>query len=94
MFELIDAFQKILQKITKDHTVDLATDHVSVKDRMNAIIEILEEKGSIDFMELFTGVVEKHYFIVSFLALLELMKLNLLRVVQSSQSGIIRLFYQ
>jgi segregation and condensation protein A len=94
LFELIDAFQKILQKVTKDHTVDLATDRVSVKDRMNAIIEVLEEKGSIAFMELFTGVVEKHFFIVTFLALLELMKLNLLRVVQSSQSGIIRLFYQ
>jgi hypothetical protein len=32
--------------------------------------------------------------IVTFLALLELMKLNLVRAVQSIDSGIIRLFYQ
>jgi len=94
LFELIDAFQKILQKVTRDHTVDLSTDRVSVKDRMNAMIEILEAKGSLAFHELFADVVEKHFFIVTFLALLELMKLNLVRAVQSAQSGIIRVFYQ
>jgi segregation and condensation protein A len=94
LFELIDAFQKILQKVAKDHTVDLASDRVSVKDRMTAMIDILEEKGSVAFSELFEDTVEKHFFIVTFLALLELMKLNLVRAVQSSQSGIIRIFYQ
>ncbi len=94
LFELIDAFQKILQKITKDHTVDLASEPVSVKDRMNAIIAVIEERGSITFFELFEGLPEKKFLIVTFLALLELMKLNLVRVVQSTQSGIIRLFYQ
>lgn len=94
LFELIDAFQKILQKVAKDHTVDLATDRVSVRDRMTEMIEILEEKGSVAFSELFGDTVEKHFLIVTFLALLELMKLNLARVVQSSQSGIIRIFYQ
>jgi segregation and condensation protein A len=94
LFELIDAFQKILQKIAKDHTVDLATEQISVKDRMNAIIAVIEEKGSITFDELLEGPPEKSFLIVTFLALLELMKMNLVRVVQSTQSGIIRLFYQ
>ncbi len=94
LFELIDAFQKILQKIAKDHTVDLATERISVQDRMNAIIAVIEQQGSITFYELFEGLPEKRFLIVTFLALLELMKLNLVRVVQSSQSGIIRLFYQ
>ncbi|MEJ2038887.1 MAG: segregation/condensation protein A, partial [Desulfosarcinaceae bacterium] len=94
LFELIDAFQKILQKVAKEHTVDLASDQVSVKDRMTAMVQILEDKGSVAFSELFGDIVEKHFFIVTFLALLELMKLNLVRAVQSSQSGIIRIFYQ
>ena len=94
LFELIDAFQKILQNITKDHQVDLAADQVSVKQRMNDMVSILEEKGSITFEELFTGTPEKPFFIATFLALLELMKLNLIRVVQSIQSSIIRIFYQ
>lgn len=94
LFELIDAFQRILQKVSKDHTVDMSTDTVSVKDRMNAIIAELEEKGSIAFLEMFPHNPQRTDIIVTFLALLELMKLNLVRVVQSSQSGVIRLFYQ
>lgn len=94
LFELIDAFQRVLQRVSKDHTVEIPSDEVSVKDRMNDIVDVIEEKGSVVFTELFKVTDEKRYVIVTFLALLELMKLNLIRVAQSSQSGIIRLFYQ
>ncbi|MGD9367099.1 MAG: segregation/condensation protein A [Desulfobacteraceae bacterium] len=94
LFELIDAFQRVLQKVTKDHTVEIPTDEVSVKDRMNEIVDVLEEKGSVAFADLFGDRIEKRYMIVTFLALLELMKLNLIRVAQTTQSGVIRLFYQ
>jgi segregation and condensation protein A len=94
LFELIDAFQRILQKVSKEHTVDMAAERVSVKDRMNAIIAVLEEKGSIAFLEMFPQEPRRMDLIVTFLALLELMKMNLVRVVQGSQSGTIRLFYQ
>ena len=94
LFELIEAFQRILQRTGKDHTVDMAADQVSVKDRMNAIVRLLEDQGSIVFMDLFDQQPEKPFIIATFLALLELMKLNLVHVVQNSQSGTIRLFYQ
>lgn len=94
LFELIDAFQKILNKISLIHTVDMASDQISIKDRMNELITVMEEKGSITFTELFEGACEKSYIIVTFLAVLELMKLSLAHVVQHAQSGIIRIFYQ
>ena len=94
LFELIDAFQRILQKVSKEHTVDLSADTISVKDRMNAIINELEEKGSIAFLEMFPENPQRMDIIVTFLALLELMKLNLARVAQHAQSGTIRIFYQ
>lgn len=94
LFELIDAFQRILQRVSKEHTVDLSAETVSVKDRMNTIIQVLEEKGTITFLEIFPQDPKRADIIVTFLALLELMKLNLIRVVQSAQSGTIRLFYQ
>jgi segregation and condensation protein A len=94
LFELIDAFQRILEKVTRDHVVDLSVDTISVKDRMNAIIAVLEEKGSISFLEMFPANVQKMDIIATFLALLELMRMNLVRVVQSAQNGTIRLFYQ
>ncbi len=94
LFELIDAFQRILQKVSKEHTVDMAAERVSVRDRMNVIIAVLEEKGSIAFLEMFPQEPQRMDLIVTFLALLELMKMNLVRVVQGAQSGTIRLFYQ
>jgi segregation and condensation protein A len=94
LFELIDAFQQILSRVSKDHTIDFSTDRVSVKDRMNALIEILEEKGSIAFLDIFPENPVKMDIIVTFLALLELMKMSLVRAVQSPESKIIRLFYQ
>ena len=94
LFELIDAFQRVMDRVSKDHTVDLTTDQVSVKERMNEIVAILEKKGAIVFTDLFANRAEKPFFIASFLALLELMKMNLVRVAQNKQDGILRLFYQ
>ncbi|MBT8342818.1 MAG: segregation/condensation protein A, partial [Desulfatitalea sp.] len=94
LFELIDAFQRILQRVSKSHTVDLSTEGISVKERMNQIIALLEERGSITFLEMFPDPLRKMDIVVTFLALLELMKLNLVRAVQNVQSGTIRLFYQ
>jgi segregation and condensation protein A len=72
----------------------MASDQISIKERMNELIAVMEEKGSITFTELFDDASEKSYIIVTFLAVLELMKLSLTHVVQHAQSGIIRIFYQ
>ncbi len=94
LFELIDAFQRVLNRVGRDHTVEIPTDEISVKDRMNDIIAVIEDKGSVTFSELFQATDAKRYVIITFLALLELMKMTLVRAAQSAQSGIIRLFYQ
>ena len=93
LFELIDAFQKILDKMAPDHRVDMTAERISVKERMTQIIDLLEEKGSAAFDELFDKIVDKGDIIVTFLAVLEMVKLNLIKVVQHVQTGIIRIFY-
>lgn len=93
LFELIDAFKKILDSASGDHKIDLSADRISVKDRVDEIIEILENKKSIVFNDLFTAGVDKKELIVTFLAILEMVKLGLVQITQHIQSGIIRLFY-
>jgi len=93
LFELIDAFQKVLDKLAPDHRVDMTTERISVKERMTQIVDLLEVKGSAAFDELFDKLVEKGDIIVTFLAVLEMVKLNLVKVVQHVQTGIIRIFY-
>ena len=60
LFELIDAFQKILERIPDDHLVDMRADEISVKDRITQIIDILETKKSITFIELFSDDTDKN----------------------------------
>jgi segregation and condensation protein A len=93
LFELIDAFQKILENLPTEHRVDLTADRISVKDRISEIVDILETRGSVTFGELFSSDVDKNEIIVTFLAILEMVKLCLVRIMQHVQTGIIRLFY-
>jgi segregation and condensation protein A len=93
LFELIDAFQKILEKIPDDHRVEMTADEISVKDRITQIIDILEAKQSITFSELFSDSPNRHEIIVTFLAVLEMVKLTLIRIVQHVHTGVIRIFY-
>jgi segregation and condensation protein A len=93
LFELIDAFQKILDNLPSDQLVEFTPDRVSVKERITEIVDILEEKGSVTFGELFAPDAAKGEVIVTFLAILEMVKLSLVRVAQHVQTGIIRLFY-
>jgi len=94
LFELIDAFRKILDDVSGEHHVDLYTERISVKERINQIIDVLEKKGSVAFDELFLESRARADVIVTFLAVLEMVKLSLLRITQHVQTGVIRMFYQ
>jgi segregation and condensation protein A len=93
LFELIDAFQKILDRIPDEHRVEMTADEISVKDKISQITDILEDKGSITFLELFSDHPDRREVIITFLAILEMVKLTLIRIVQNLNTGIIRVFY-
>lgn len=94
LFELIDAFRRIMENLPRDHQVDLSDEKLSVKDRIAEIVAVLEQKQSVTLGELFTPDQGKPMLIVTFLAILEMAKLGLVEVSQQVQTGIIRLFYQ
>ena len=93
LFELIDAFQKTLEKLPGDQRMEFMADKISVKERITQITDILEAKGSTTFAELFSENPDKSEVIVTFLAILEMVKLALIRIVQHTQTGVMRLFY-
>ncbi len=93
LFELIDAFQQILNKISPDDKVRIAADSISVKNRISQLADIFESKESVTFEELFPAGAVKSEVIVTFLAILEMVRLSLVRIVQHVQTGVIRLFY-
>lgn len=93
LFELMDAFQKLLERIPASQQIDMTTDRISVKDRINELIDIFEKEGSVTFDQLFDENFTKSELVATFLAILEMVKLALVSIGQNVQSGIIRLFY-
>ncbi len=94
LFELIDAFQQILKNISAEERLELTSDSISVKDRISELVELFEEKKSLTFEELFADAPHKSDVIITFLAILEMVKLCLVRLAQHSHTGMIRLFYE
>jgi segregation and condensation protein A len=91
-FDLLNAFQKILKskEFIKDYEVKVST--FSVADRLTYILEILNSAETVTFDSLFTVLNTRQEVIVTFLALLELMRLKLLRIQQVNQFDPIRIY--
>jgi segregation and condensation protein A len=94
LFDLIQAYHQLLQRTAGQIGMRIISEKISVKEKMTEIINTLEEKGTITFRELISEHPTKIEIIVTFLAILEIAKLNLARIVQSSKVGIMRLFYK
>lgn len=83
LFSLMEAFKDILKKAPSVHTVDITVDRFKVQDKINRILETLEDAGSVVFSELFEEGAVKGEVIVTFLAILELAKLLMIKVRQA-----------
>ena len=92
VFDLFKAYQKILdsKSFEKDYEIDIT--EMSVTDRIQYILDILNSSDSVTFESFFTVLNSKQEIIVTFLAILELMRLKLLRVQQSQHFETIRIY--
>lgn len=92
VFDLLNAFQNILRnrEFKKNYEIKIST--TSVSDRITHILEILNATESVTFESLFTVLNTKQEVIVTFLALLELIRLKLVRIQQMKHFDSIRLY--
>lgn len=86
MFDLLGAFKRLLEAAPVEvRTITRET--LTVKDRMSTIVEMLEKNDSIRFEEVFKDTITKSQIIVTFLAMLELLRLGLARAYQEREFG-------
>lgn len=92
VFDLLKAYQKILgtKSFEKDYEIEIT--EMSVTGRIQHIMEILNASESVTFGSLFTVLNSKQEVVVTFLAILELMRLKLLRVQQTRHFETIRIY--
>lgn len=78
--DLIAVFQKAIRKAVKRNTVArIQRDEISVKDRIREVVGVLESQGKggrVLFSKLLHEEMHRHEIVVTFLAVLELMKMK------------------
>jgi segregation and condensation protein A len=87
--ELLLSFQEVLKRAEMFTTLHVLKEPLSVRERMTTILEKLKNKDFLDFTELFDLEEQKTGLVVTFLAILELMKESLIEIVQAKAYGII-----
>jgi segregation and condensation protein A len=92
LFDLISAFKELLdrRKVLLSHEVE--SEGKSLEQRIEEVLAIIKEGESLDFLELFRSQETKGDMIVTFLALLELIRLKRVKVYQRGMFGPIRVF--
>ena len=92
LFSLIAAFRNVLERMKQRPVVRLPTEYISIESRIEALYERLSETEACGFEDLFEDVNTRPGLIVTFLALLEMIRLKLVRVFQSGSFGPIRVY--
>jgi len=86
-FDLLSALQEVLAQTDGSSVIELTPDTLTVQDRINSVIERLEETSSLTFAALFEGETNRLTVIVTLLALLELVRMKLVRMMQVDFGG-------
>ncbi len=83
LFDLVKAFKIVLDRKPKEIIREIIKEEVKVEDKIADIIELLKEKNEIKFEDVFCGSATKLEVIVTFLAVLELIRIGEIKVYQN-----------
>ena len=92
LFELIEAFKQVVERMDKEDLLEIDTERISLSDRINEILEDLSREKSLSFTDLLKSSRTRKSVIYTLLAILELMKMRVVRAFQSDPFGPIRIF--
>jgi segregation and condensation protein A len=88
VFKLIEALDRALAHATPEKAHEILTDRLTISDAISRVAEVLRLQRRATFEELLTGPSERRHtradVIATFLAILEMAKLKLIRIYQAS----------
>jgi segregation and condensation protein A len=92
LFGLLSAFKLVLERARERPPMPLPPEQISIEARIDQLLERLSETEACGFEDLFHDVATRADMIVTFIALLEMIRLKLIRVFQSGHTGPIRIY--
>ncbi|MBI1797889.1 MAG: segregation/condensation protein A [Candidatus Eisenbacteria bacterium] len=87
LFDLLDALNRVMQRLPEQAVYDVQGDVYDVEDKMSLIARTVAEQGSVSFTTLMQACRARVEVIVTFIALLELVKLGQVAVTQAEAFG-------
>lgn len=92
LFELLEAFREVLKKVKPEVFHEVILDRMTVEEKVQEILSLLQkEKRSLAFHRLFPEQASRRMIVITFLAILELVKMKVVRIFQASPFETIRL---
>ena len=92
LFSLISAFRAVVERAKQRPKMYLPGEQMPIEDRIEQLLTRLSETEACGFEDLFADVQTRAGLIVTFLALLEMIRLKLVRVFQTGAMGPIRVY--
>jgi segregation and condensation protein A len=88
IFQLINAFQNVIKRVeAREDLRELFGEHFTVSDKIDIILRRVADGERVRFSELFGEIASRVEVVVTFLALLELIRLRQVQAVQSDPFG-------
>ena len=87
LFDLIEALKKVISELPEEAVHEVFAERVSIGDKISLIIEVLDTEENVSFYDLLKGGRSRQEVIVTFLAILELIKLKMIKVHQVNSCG-------
>ena len=82
LFDLINAVNAVLKRFTAQDTRDIFEDKWTVSEKIESVMALLREKPAVKFSDLFAAATSRTEVVVTFLAMLELIKIRHICVAQ------------
>ncbi len=79
LFALLRAFSDILKRVESEAAAHISRERMTLVERIHWLMETMQREGRVHFRNLFTGLRDRVACILTFLALLEMMRLRLVR---------------
>ena len=92
LFSLISAFRNVVERAKQRPKIYLPGEQMPIEDRIEQLLSKLSETEACGFEDLFADMQTRSGMIVTFLAILEMIRLKLIRVFQSGAMGGIRVY--
>jgi segregation and condensation protein A len=91
LFDLLSALRRISERLPKEDVHEVILEKVSLREKMQCLLDELHRRGRLVFQSFFENVASRLELVVTFLAMLELVRIRALRISQEEGAGPIML---